>query len=60
MKDEKERGTQIKILMKLKDGADVLVKPMKVNRDYETPPDHFYFTDFERHHAEIASFHVDM
>lgn len=57
---EKERGTQIKLLMQLEDDIKVLIKPMKVPRDYETPPDHFYFSDFERHHAEIASFHVDM
>lgn len=56
---EKERGTQIKVMMELMDGTNVLVKPMKVPRNYETPPDHFYFSDYERHHAEIASFHVD-
>lgn len=56
---EKEKGTQIKLLLNLDDGTEVLVKPMKVPRDYETPPDHFYFVDFERHHAEIAAFHVD-
>lgn len=57
--NEKEKGTQIKLMLVLSDGTDVLVKPMKVPREYETPPDHFYFVDFERHHAEIAAFHVD-
>ena len=31
----------------------------RTSRDYQTPTDHFYFVDFERHHAEIAAYHVD-
>lgn len=56
---EKESGTQIKVYITLDDKNTVLIKPQKTERDYETPRDHFYFVDFERHHAEIAAFHVD-
>ncbi|UJR08560.1 hypothetical protein I4U23_012821 [Adineta vaga] len=56
---EMSQGTQIKLILQLSDGFQSLLKPYRVPRNYQTFPDHFYFSDIERHHAEIAAFHVD-
>ncbi|ELU01946.1 hypothetical protein CAPTEDRAFT_122583, partial [Capitella teleta] len=52
-------GTQVKIVFKLNYGGRGLFKPMRFDKDTEANPNHYMFDDFERHHAEIAAFHLD-
>ncbi|XP_008436017.1 pseudokinase FAM20A [Poecilia reticulata] len=55
----KPSGHHLKLALKMSNFGKVMFKPMRQQRDEETPGDFFYFVDFQRHNAEIAAFHLD-
>ncbi|KAM9784575.1 extracellular serine/threonine protein kinase FAM20C-like isoform 1-T1 [Syngnathus typhle] len=56
---QKSGGTQLKLLISFPNYGQALLKPKKQSRDAETDVNLFYFSDFERHNAEISAFHLD-
>ncbi|XP_029913977.1 extracellular serine/threonine protein kinase FAM20C-like [Myripristis murdjan] len=56
---QKSGGTQLKLVMTFPNYGQAMLKPMKQERDEETNYNLYYFSDFERHNAEIAAFHLD-
>uniref|UniRef100_A0A3Q1HBQ4 FAM20 C-terminal domain-containing protein n=1 Tax=Anabas testudineus TaxID=64144 RepID=A0A3Q1HBQ4_ANATE len=56
---QKSGGTQLKLVMSFPNYGQAMLKPMKQERDDETNYNLYYFSDFERHNAEIAAFHLD-
>ncbi|XP_016409812.1 extracellular serine/threonine protein kinase FAM20C-like [Sinocyclocheilus rhinocerous] len=56
---QKSGGTQLKLVMSFPNYGQTLFKPMKQERHEETNVNLYYFSDFERHNAEIAAFHLD-
>ncbi|CAG5128681.1 unnamed protein product [Candidula unifasciata] len=57
--EERLEYSQATLIVTLSNGAQGVFKGKSFGRDYQTPPDLMYFSEFDRHNAEIAAFHLD-
>lgn len=57
---EKTDGdTQFRMIVKFSNDVVALFKPIRVTRKQQALPNQMYFTEYERHTSEIASFTLD-
>lgn len=57
--DMPTKGTQFKWIATLRNGGKAMIKPKRQSIDEYEKPDTFYFSEYERHWAEIAAYHLD-
>lgn len=57
--EQMQYGTQLKFVFHFKSVDKVLFKPCRFPNYQQKLPNHFYFSDYERPEAEIATFHLD-
>ena len=58
--EEPDSGTQLKLFVTFENGGKALFKPQRFDHDHSVrDPNQFYFSEFERANAEIASYHLD-
>lgn len=57
--EQPKRGTQFKLVVTLRHGGRAMVKPRRAPIDASESPNTFYFSEWERHNAEVVAYHLD-